>query len=145
MADLRKEFANDLPELFLRNLLLDVFVGAVEVRGVSAEAVGAEQRTDQDDPGVIEAGVGADVFGHFDAEPAFEIDVHDDKVGMGAADEVEGRLAGFERRYVEAKAAKVLDQKRPEGTRFIGDDGDTPGRCPGRRLRRPLRGPCVRS
>ena len=41
VPNLRKKFADNLAELFLGNLLLDVLVRAVEIRRISAEAVGA--------------------------------------------------------------------------------------------------------
>ena len=96
VPDLGEEFADDLPELFLRDLLFDVFVRAVEVRRIGAEAVGAEERADEDDARVRERRIGLDLFGHFDAELALEIDVDDDQVGARAADELERRLAGLE-------------------------------------------------
>ena len=128
VADLGEELADDLAELFLRDLLFDVFVRAVEVRRIGAEAVGAEERADEDDARVLERRVGLDLLGHFDAELALEVDVDDDQVGARAADEVERRVAGLEVRDVEAEAAEVLAEERAERARLVGDGGSAAAR-----------------
>ena len=124
LAHLREELAQDLAELFLRDLFFDVFVGAVEVRRIRAEAVRAEQCADQNHARLFELGIGLDLLGDFDAELSLEIDVDDDEIGARGADVFERGIAGLEVLDFEAEAAEMLAEKMAERARLIGDRGD---------------------
>src|SRR3954447_26002531 len=124
MPDLGEKFPNDLPELFLRNLLFDVFVRAVEIRRIGAEAVRAKERADEDDARFGERGVGANVFRDFDAEAALQIDVDDGEIGVRTGNERQRRLAALEHRHVKTEAAEMLREKCAERARLVGDDGN---------------------
>src|SRR5205085_10724895 len=111
---LGEKLADDLAKLFLRNLLFDVLVGAVEIRRIRAKAIRAEQRADENHARLRKRRIGFDLFRDFDAELPFELDVDDDELRARLAHELERWIAGLEVFDGEAEAAEMLAEKLAE-------------------------------